>query len=61
MNASIVAGVDAAPVLEAGEEILDFVALPVKDGVVGGLDFVLDVRRDAWGDAAYGKSIAEGD
>ena len=38
MGASVVAGVDAPPVLEASEHVLDFVALAVEGLVVGDLD-----------------------
>ncbi len=34
MGASVVAGVDAAPVFEPTEHVLDLVALAVKDTVV---------------------------
>ena len=39
MGASIVAGVDAAPVLEFAEHVLDLVALSVERLVMGYLDF----------------------
>ena len=35
MGASIVTGVDAAPVLQFAEHVFDFVALTVEYGVVG--------------------------
>ena len=39
VGASVVAGVDAAPVLEPAEHVLDFVALAIEGGVVGDRDF----------------------
>ena len=39
MGATVVSGVDASPVLEPAEHVLDFMALSVKDGVVGDGDF----------------------
>lgn len=61
MGASIVARVDAAPVLEAREQVLDLVALPVEGVVIALLDFVLAVGRDARGDTALGEGVAQGD
>ena len=34
MSAAVIAGVDAAPVLEFAEHVFDFVALAVEGGVV---------------------------
>lgn len=34
MGAAVIAGMDAAPVLELAEHILDLVPLPIKDRVV---------------------------
>ena len=39
MGASVVAGCDASPVLELGEQVLDLVALAVERLVVGEGDF----------------------
>ena len=41
MGATVVSGVDAPPVLEAAEHVLDFVALFVEDGVVGDRGFAV--------------------
>ena len=45
MSASIVSGLDAPPVFEAGEEVLDLVALSIELGVVTFLDTMLGM----WG------------
>ena len=42
MDASVVAGVDTPPVLEASEHDLDLVALTVERGVVRDVDFPID-------------------
>jgi len=60
MGASVVSGVDAAPVLEAGEHVLDPVALPVEDAIVVMLDAVAGMRRDAGCDALVGEGLPEG-
>ncbi len=39
MGAAVVAGVDAPPVLEFAEHVLDLVALAVEHPVMGYLDF----------------------
>ena len=39
MGASVVAGVNAAPILEFAEHVLDFGALAVERLVMGYLDF----------------------
>ena len=61
MSASVVSCVDAAPVLEACEEVLDLVSLPIQDWVVAVLDAVLSVRRDARGNTTLLECVAEGD
>ena len=61
MGASVVSRVDASPVLEACEEVLDFVALAIQDGVVAVPGLVLGVRRNACGDAAPGQCLTEPD
>jgi hypothetical protein len=38
-----------------------FMALPIQDGIIGMLDFVLGMRRNAGGDAALDKRVAEPD
>ena len=41
MGATVVSGVDASPVLEPPEHVLDSVALFVEDGVVGDRGFAV--------------------
>ena len=41
MRAAIIAGCDAAPVLDPGEDILDFVTLAVEGFVIGILDLAI--------------------
>ena len=61
MGTSIVAGVDAAPVLELAEHVLDAVTLAIEKPVVrdrdipGGLGG--DARRDALGDQRVAEPI----
>lgn len=51
MGASVVAGSDAPPVLELGEQVLDLVMLVVERGVVGVWDFAAPAGGDARLDA----------
>ena len=51
MGAAVVAGGDAAPVLELGEQVLDLVALAVEGLVVGKGTLRLRRRGDAGLDA----------
>lgn len=60
MSASVVSRVDSPPVLEAREQVLDFVALAIEDGIVAVLDPVLGVRRDSRFDAALDERLSEG-
>ena len=60
MSASVVSGVDAPPILEAGKGVLDPVALPVEDAIVAVLDAMPGVGRDAWRDVPLDQSLAEG-
>lgn len=50
---------DAPPVFEAGEEVLDLVALSIEPGVVTMLDTVLGMGRDARRDAAFFQGVSE--
>ena len=59
MRAAIIAGVDASPVLDFGEEVLDQVALFVDRFVVVILHLAVGLWRDARGDAARGQRGAE--
>lgn len=61
MSASIVARCDTTPVLELGEEILDFVALAVERFVVIVWDLAAAARRDARLDASGFEFFAEPD
>ena len=60
MSASVVSGVDATPIFEACEHVLNPVSLPVEDGIVLVLCAVLGMRRNARGDAALGQRLSEG-
>lgn len=51
MGATIVAGGDSTPVLEAAEHVLDLVANPIERAVVAVLDLAGPARRDAGRDA----------
>ena len=59
MGAAVVACVDAPPVLEAAEPVLDAMALPVEDGVVRDRHLARAGGRDAGCDAALGERGAE--
>ena len=59
MGASVVAGGDAAPVLEFGEQVPDLVALPVESFVVGIRPLAAPQRRNAGIDAPDGERIPE--
>ena len=51
MCASVAAGCDASPILDAAEDVFDLFALAVEFGVVMVLDFAVPARRDARGGA----------
>ena len=61
MGASVIAGMDAPPVFEAGEEVFDFVSLPIENGIVTLLNAMFGVGRDAGGDAALRQRFTESD
>ena len=44
MCASVIAGVDAPPILELSEHVLDFMAVPVEATVIWNLDFAVGFR-----------------
>jgi hypothetical protein len=44
MCASVIAGVDAPPILELSEHILDFMSVPVEATVIWNLDFAVGFR-----------------
>ena len=59
MGASIVTGMDASPVFEAGEHVLDAVSLPVEQWIVVVLDFAIALGGDAGLDPACGERLTE--
>src|ERR1700742_3150749 len=59
MGAAVVSGVDAPPILEPCEHVLDLVALLVEDGVMGDRDLPIGFRGDAGGEAALCQGGAE--
>lgn len=59
MSASVVSGVDASPVLEASEHVLDPVALAVECAIIIMLDAMLCMRRDAGRDALVDEGLPE--
>ena len=59
MSAAVVTGVDAPPVFDFGEQVLDQVAFFVDRFVVVILNLAVGFWRDAWGDAARGQRSAE--
>src|SRR5664279_697953 len=59
MGASVVTRVDAPPVFEPAEHILDFMALAIERAVMFDRYFSIGFRRNARRDAALGESPAE--
>ena len=59
LAASVIAGRDAAPVLEAGKEVLDPVALPVELAVVAGRVSAPTPGRDARGNPLVFEGFTE--
>ena len=59
MRAAVVAGGDATPIFETGKQVLDLVTLGIELLVIGVLDLAIGRWRDARGDAAAGKGVAE--
>ena len=59
MGASIIAGVDTSPVLEAAKHVFDLVPLAIEALVVGDLYSAVGSRWDAWGYAARRQGVAE--
>jgi len=59
VSATIVAGVDAPPVLEFAERVFDLVALAIEGGVVRDRHLSVGLRRDAGSDATLGQGMAE--
>src|SRR5664279_2910532 len=59
MGASVVTRVDAPPVLEPAEHVLDLVALAIEPAVVFDRYFSIGLGGDAGGDFALCESLAE--
>ena len=59
MGAAVIAGMDASPVLEFSEHVLDLVAAPVEHPVEGRRVFPVGFWRYAGGDAARNERLAE--
>ena len=59
MGAAIVAGVDASPILQPAEHVLDAVALAIDGSIVRDRHFSIGLRRDARIDTAGRQSVAE--
>jgi len=59
MGASVIAGGDAAPVIEPAERALDQIALLVDFGVVGDRDFAARAPKNAGRDFLFGYGLAE--
>jgi hypothetical protein len=59
VGAAVVAGGDAAPVLEFGEHVLDFVALLIERLVIGQRDFPAFGGRNARLAASFGESFSK--
>ena len=59
MGASVVTRVDAPPVLEPAEHVLDLVALAIEHAVVFDRYFSIGLGGDAGGDFALCESLAE--
>ena len=59
MGASVIAGMDAAPILGPAEHVFDLVALTVEGFIVIDLDFAVGFWRDARRHRAFGEGVAE--
>ena len=59
MGASVVAGVNAPPVLEPAEHVLDLVPLTIEFAVMFDRLLAVGLRRDAGHDAAFGEGPAK--
>lgn len=59
VSASVVSRVDASPILEAGEHVLDPVALLIEQRIIAVLDTVLGMRWDARRDTLPDERLAE--
>ena len=59
MCASVIAGVDAPPILELSEHVLDFMAVPVEATVIWNLDFAVGFRGNTGLNSTVSKGGAE--
>ncbi len=59
VGAAVIAGVDAPPVLEFAEHILDFVASFIERPVEGDFGLAIVFRRDAGVDASPSQCLAK--
>jgi hypothetical protein len=59
VGASVVTSVDAPPILEFAEHVLDFVAAAVEHLVVRDGHFSIGLGRDTGGDTAIGQGMAK--
>ena len=59
MCASVIACVDAPPILELSEHVLDFMAVPVEATVIWNLDFAVGFRGNAGLNSTVSKCGAE--
>ena len=59
MCASVIAGVDAPPILELSEHVLDFMAVPIEATVIWNLDFAVGFRGNTGLNSTVSKGGAE--
>ena len=59
MGASVVAGMDTAPVFQLTEHVLDFMAMVVERAILEDRHFAVRLRRNAGCNAAFGQGVAE--
>ena len=59
MCASVIAGVDAQPILELSKHVLDFIAAPVEATVKWNLDFAVGFRGNTGLNSTISKGGAE--
>ena len=59
MCASVIAGVDAPPILELSEHVLDFMAVSIEATVIWNLDFAVGFRGDTGLNSTVSKGGAE--
>ena len=59
MCASVIAGVDAPPILELSEHVLDFMAVPIEATVIWNLYFAVGFRGNTGLNSTVSKGGAE--